>query len=127
MNMKVPCELIVWYILPAIRREFARVLVQDFNLDQKEAAKKLGLTEAAISQYFKSKRGKEMRFSHDMINEIKKACKEIFKSQEKSLVIKETCMVCDFIKHADFFCKLHKTHDIGLENCNICREMEAKP
>jgi len=66
--MKTPCELIVWYVLPAIRREFARVLVKEFNLTQREAARKLGVTESAVSQYLKSKRGKEMKFNQEIID-----------------------------------------------------------
>ncbi len=65
--MKVPCELIIWDILPAIRREFARILVEDFNLTQRETAKKLGVTESAVSQYMKFKRGKAVKFDNLLI------------------------------------------------------------
>ena len=96
--MKVPCELIVWYVLPAIRREFARVLVKEFNLTQREAAKKLGVTEAAVSQYLKSKRGKDMKFNQEIIDEIEKSAKEILESKKDSLTIEKTCSVCSLIR-----------------------------
>jgi len=96
--MKVPCELIVWYVLPAIRREFARVLVKEFNLTQREAAKKLGVTEAAVSQYLKSKRGKDMKFNQEIIDEIEKSAKEILESKKDSLTIEKTCSVCALIR-----------------------------
>jgi predicted transcriptional regulator len=49
--MKVPCEIVVWYVLPVVRREIAKSLVSDFGLNQRTAAGKLGITEAAVSQY----------------------------------------------------------------------------
>lgn len=96
--MKTPCELIVWYVLPAIRREFAMILVKEFNLTQREAAKKLGLTESAVSQYLRSKRGKEIKFDQEIIDEIEKSAKEILKSEKDSLVIEKTCSICTMIK-----------------------------
>lgn len=58
MKGKVPCEIITWYVLPAIRRELASRLVQSHDCSQKEAARLLGLTDAAVSQYIARKRGK---------------------------------------------------------------------
>ena len=52
--MKIPCELIVWYILPSIRRELAKELVHNHKLTQAEVARRFGVTDAAISQYLKS-------------------------------------------------------------------------
>ncbi|PKK81706.1 MAG: transcriptional regulator [Thermoplasmata archaeon HGW-Thermoplasmata-2] len=55
--MKMPCELIVWYVLPSIRRDLAAALKKK-GMSQKEIAEKLGVTPAAISQYAKAKRGR---------------------------------------------------------------------
>ncbi len=55
--MKPPCMIVVKYLLPAIRAKIAENLVIKYNLKSKEVAEKLGLTEAAISQYINSKRG----------------------------------------------------------------------
>ncbi|MBA3044390.1 helix-turn-helix domain-containing protein, partial [archaeon] len=48
--MKMPCEVIIWYILPGIRREITKSLLKN-GLSQREVAKKLGITDAAVSQY----------------------------------------------------------------------------
>ncbi|MDD3492777.1 MAG: transcriptional regulator [Candidatus Thermoplasmatota archaeon] len=58
MKGKVPCEVITWYVLPAIRRELASRLIRSHGCSQKEAAHLLGLTDAAVSQYIARKRGK---------------------------------------------------------------------
>ena len=55
--MSTSCETIARHILPVYRSFVAKELVAKFNLTQNEAAKKLGTTQAAISQYINSKRG----------------------------------------------------------------------
>lgn len=58
MRFKTPCEEIIWNLLPSIRKEVAKIMVKEFNLSQREVAKKLCITESAVSQYLKEKRGK---------------------------------------------------------------------
>ena len=55
--MKTPCEIIVWQILPVIRKEFAKSLIENHKLTQRKVAEKLGITEAAVSRYLSKKRG----------------------------------------------------------------------
>ena len=54
--MDTQCEVIGKYVLPIFRSMLARELVQKYHLSQTEAAKKLGTTQAAVSQYLSSKR-----------------------------------------------------------------------
>ena len=54
--MDPQCEIIGKYILPIFRSMLAKELVQKYNFTQTEAAKKLGTTQAAVSQYLSSKR-----------------------------------------------------------------------
>ncbi len=54
--MDPQCEIIGKYALPVFRSMIAKELVQKYNLTQTEAAKKLGTTQAAVSQYLSSKR-----------------------------------------------------------------------
>jgi predicted transcriptional regulator len=50
------CETIGKYVLPVFRSLVARELINTYKLTQVETAKKLGTTQAAISQYINSKR-----------------------------------------------------------------------
>jgi predicted transcriptional regulator len=50
------CETIGKYVLPIFRALVARQLVSTYHLTQVDAAKKIGTTQAAISQYISSKR-----------------------------------------------------------------------
>jgi predicted transcriptional regulator len=55
--MSISCENVARHILPIYRSFVAKELVQKYNLTQNETAKKLGTTQAAVSQYINSKRG----------------------------------------------------------------------
>jgi uncharacterized protein len=50
------CEIIVQYVLPAIRAEVA-VRMRDEGISQAQISRILGVTPAAVSHYIKSKRG----------------------------------------------------------------------
>jgi hypothetical protein len=120
--MKTPCELIVWHILPGIRREFAKILVEDFKLTQRETAKKLGLTESAISQYLKSKRGQKLKLNKKINNEIKKSMKELSISKSNFKIIEELCSICTLMRNYGLICDLHKEKNAELNNCKFCTE-----
>jgi predicted transcriptional regulator len=54
--MDPQCEIIGKYVLPLFRSMLAKELVQKYKFSQTETAKKLGTTQAAVSQYLSSKR-----------------------------------------------------------------------
>lgn len=51
------CDTMVRNLLPPMRAEMVFRLVQKQGLSQSDAAKKLGVTRAAVSQYLSRKRG----------------------------------------------------------------------
>ena len=51
------CDTMVRSLLPPMRAEMVFRLVQKQGLSQSDAAKKLGVTRAAVSQYMSRKRG----------------------------------------------------------------------
>ncbi|HLE74614.1 MAG TPA: helix-turn-helix domain-containing protein [Candidatus Bathyarchaeia archaeon] len=55
--MSTLCESVARYLLPLYRAFVAKELIEKHNYTQVQAAKKLGTTQAAISQYMTSKRG----------------------------------------------------------------------
>ncbi|MBR5999165.1 MAG: transcriptional regulator, partial [Candidatus Methanomethylophilaceae archaeon] len=55
--MKIPCEIVVWYLLPTIRKGMARELVANHGYTQSKVARTFGVTDAAVSQYLRNKRG----------------------------------------------------------------------
>ncbi|MBI2652395.1 hypothetical protein HYX00_02920 [Candidatus Woesearchaeota archaeon] len=121
MQETMPQEIEVRYILPAIRRELARVFIQEHKLSQKEAAKILGLTEAAVSQYQHSKRAKEVVFSDSVVNEIRISANKILaEKNNKQRLIAETYRISSLTKVRQILCDLHRAQSKELESCNVC-------
>src|SRR3989344_1908736 len=115
--MNTPQEVEVWYVLPAIRRQLAISLKND-GLKQKEIAGVLNITEPAVSQYLKKKRGEEIAFSSQMLEEIAKSAKEI--SLDKSKLRSEIQKVMRKIKESKFICSVCNDHANTAKDCVIC-------
>lgn len=109
--MKIPCELVVWYVLPTIRREVARELVKSHGLSQAEVARRFGVTDAAISQYLKRKRGEnpliEESPQYDKFEaEIKAAADRI--ANDTSEFATEMCRICTVVKSTGMLAKIYE-------------------
>ena len=75
------CEVVARYILPIFRSIVAKELIEKYNFTQVAAAKKLGTTQAAISQYIHSKRGyKSIEQFENLLPEIRSVASETAKS-----------------------------------------------
>ncbi|MBI2650197.1 hypothetical protein HYX04_02685 [Candidatus Woesearchaeota archaeon] len=121
MQETMPQEIEVRYILPAIRRELARIFIQEHKLSQKEAAKMLGLTEAAVSQYQHSKRAKEVVFSDSVVDEIRVSAKKILaEKNSRQRLIAEMYRISGLTKVKHILCDIHRAQSKELESCNVC-------
>jgi len=61
------CDTMVRNLLPPMRAEMVFRLVQKQGLSQSDAAKRLGVTRAAVSQYMSKKRGaSEVQISNEL-------------------------------------------------------------
>ena len=97
MTIKIDCEENVWYLLPLIRKEFAKSLIKDHGLTQRKAAEKLGITESAVSQYISKKRGDLKVINTEIKREIKESTKRIMNGD--ILIMKaETCRICHLLR-----------------------------
>ena len=92
----------MWNGLPVIRKEIAESMINNFGLNQKEAAQKLGLTPAAVCQYLSKKRGKIKIVDEGALIEINKSAEKIIQ-QEDSVVISETCRICKILMAKGIF------------------------
>ena len=120
MQMQMPQEIEVWFILPALRRELAKSMIADHRLSQKQVAGIMGITEAAVSQYLKSKRAKDVKFSKQTVAEIKTAAKNIV--TDNTHMMSELLHLCNLSDVKHLMCKLHKSQfDIDAK-CNVCFE-----
>ncbi len=61
------CDVMVRNLLPPMRAEMVSRLVQKQGLSQSDAAKRIGVTRAAVSQYMNKKRGiSEVHISNEL-------------------------------------------------------------
>ena len=97
---KIPCEYIVWNVLPSIRKEIAKSLKKNYGLNQKQIAKIIKLTPAAVSQYLSNKRGGIGITNKNILSEIDKSAKNIYKKGSQQLEI-ETCRICNLLKTSE--------------------------
>lgn len=117
----MPQEIEVRYILPAIRRELARVFIKEHKLSQKEAAKLLGLTEAAVSQYQHSKRAKEVIFSDAIVKEIRISADRVLADKNnRQRLIAEMYRVSNLTDVKHILCDMHRAQSKELNKCNVC-------
>ena len=115
--MIYPQEIEVWYVLPLIRKELAKELLK-CNLTQKEIALRLGLTEAAVSQYINEKRAN----NSGLYKEIKKAVENSAKRIANNLnAMKEIQNLSKLFWDTRGICKIHVQHDKSIsKKCDIC-------
>ena len=119
MKKIMPQELDVWYLLPAIRKELVSGFIKDYKLSQRQAAEKIGVTEAAVSQYLKSKRASELKFSGAAKKEIKKTAEKIIKDRKN--IAKYVYTLSVKLRNMKCLCKMHHAQDKSVNSeCNLC-------
>ena len=94
--VKTPCENLIWDLLPIIRKELVCCIVHNFGISQKEAAEKMGLTPAAISQYKCHKRGIPSIKDETILKEINFSAALIVQ-KGKTVAGSEICRICKLI------------------------------
>ncbi len=86
------CEYAVWNVIPVVRREIARIMINKYKLKQKDVAEILGVRKSAVSMYLNGKRGKKIRFSEEIIKELEKIAE---KAVRRGYVSKsDYCRIC---------------------------------
>jgi len=100
--VKVPCQTIVWDVLPAIRAAIAVELVQ-CGVAQNEAARLLGLTTSAVSQYITGKRGYRIEFEDDVRDMIRRLAEDLRDGRVPD-PIPRICEICRQLRSGDGGC-----------------------
>lgn len=126
--MKMPCELVVTYVLPTARGALARELVEKHGMTQTQVAKLFGVTSAAVSQYIKGMRG-----GNNLID--RSAYKPDFDAMISSTadaiasgtdVTEALCGICTFVKRCGLLRALYvyEGYDDEMATCMDCPRNE---
>jgi len=122
--MKTPCELVVGRILPTLRASVVRELSGKYRMKQSEIAKKLGITQASVSQYLSATRGGSTKMLEDFPQIMKYAdeiAKRIVAGETKYQWYGVLCKACKEIREDEHFCRLHRV-SAKLSGCDICKK-----
>lgn len=122
--MKTPCELVVGRILPALRASVVKELSGKYHMKQSDIAKKLGITQASVSQYLSATRAGGTKVT-ESFPKIKSYANEIAnrivagENQEEWYGV--LCKACEDIRSDDEFCKMQKLAS-NRSGCDICKK-----
>ncbi len=119
--MELPQEIEAFYAIPAVRRELARRLVA-LGMTQRDVARKLEVTDAAVSQYLSNKRGTAMEFSVQIDKALTDAAQRIRSASSSLVVRKELQLLVELLKSQKVICDIHRKHGTVKEGCSTCFE-----
>ena len=123
--MKPPCEIVVWYVIPAIRSELAKELL-NLGMRQKDVSELMDITQPAVSQYITDKRGSGIKLEDSVRKIIQDFARQLSEGEAtKADLISRTCQICHHVKVEDVLEQLNidKSH-LG-EDCQACLGSEV--
>lgn len=125
--MRPPCEIMVQKVLPAIRVELARVMMQDYGLQQQDVANRLGVSKAAVSQYVSLKRGADTDFTDDIKKEIWDFADTVVHNGDSAKLIDDFCNICKNIQTSGWLRRVEPgSSEYISEKCTFCLDTKTK-
>ncbi len=125
--MILPDELLAKLAIPAIRALISRRLMTVYGLTQKQVADRLGITQAAVSNYINGKRG--ITFRIEDYPEVEQGINGLSESLAKGRADESTIMtrmteICDYIRLQRLMCTPHKLlePELDVSTCHACDE-----
>ncbi|OUJ18525.1 putative transcriptional regulator [Methanonatronarchaeum thermophilum] len=116
---KQPCEIIVLHVLPSVRAQISKDLVE-MGMSQQKISEIIGITPAAISQYVSGKRGYEMEFKGEVRHKIQDFAQQTYE-QGNADTLEGICNICDVIKENGILCNLHDKYEEQSNECSSCK------
>jgi len=105
--------IVVQYILPALRMNVAKELIEKYGLRNTEVAEKMDVTPAAITQYLNKSRGETASMTIQRSNRVMDLTSEIARdlAEDKSppdLLLLKLCLACRTVREEGLICDLHR-------------------
>lgn len=123
-TMKTPCELVVGRIMPALRASVVKELTNKYHMKQADIARKMGITQASVSQYLSAVRaaGSKMTESFPKIKTYaSEIAKRINAGEDRNELSSILCRACNEIKSDETFRRMYMV-EANLEECDICKK-----
>ena len=114
----LPQEIEVWYIIPAVRKELAKLFTRKYEMSYESAGKILGISKAAVSQYLSNKRANKIKLRPEVKKEIAKSAKIVAENPKLALV--EMQRILKFMKDRKCSCDVCKKYNKDVINFCGC-------
>ena len=123
--MKPPCMIVVQHILPALRLEITRELVERYGIKRSDAATKMGITPAAVTQYLSRRRGCSattlLEGSGRVMELVDEISGDIARGESPlDVLLLKLCRACAAARSEGLICQLHRESMPGLADIRGC-------
>lgn len=123
-----PLEIVANKLLPAIRARLAQVLLDEYHMKQVEVAKRMGITQAAVSHYNTRSRAADEDILK-LFPEIEDGARALAARINKGLSLPEQVAtieaLCKDITKTERFCQFHRRYSSIDSECQVCFPHEA--
>jgi len=123
--MKPPCMVVVQHILPALRLEITQELVEKYGMKRSDAAAKMGITPAAVTQYLSRARGGSattlLEGSGKVMEIVDELSRDIAAGESPlDILLLKLCRACAAARSEGLICQLHRESMPGLIDIRGC-------
>lgn len=116
------------YVCPSVKRRLVEILYKEKMLSQTQIARKLYISQSAVSRYLAMKRGSylDIAICLEIDNEIKKLAEILTQKDIEELKLEKLILrIVLKAMGSGCICRFHKQIDptIDPNKCNICKEL----
>ena len=108
--MKLHCEYVAKYLIPAVRALVATELVKRYGLTQVEVAKRLHVSQPAINYYLNSKRGKLvidlLKRDQEVMKLVSRIVEYVYSNEPNEYIQELMCELCRYVRTSGVLEKL---------------------
>jgi predicted transcriptional regulator len=117
--------VVVQHILPALRLEITKELVEKYGMKRSDAATKMGVTPAAVTQYLNRARGGSattlLEGSGKVMEIVYELSRDIAAGESPlDVLLLKLCRACAAARSEGLVCQLHRESMPGLVDIRSC-------
>tara|TARA_B100000315_G_C14477311_1_gene541247 strand:+ start:753 stop:1160 length:408 start_codon:yes stop_codon:yes gene_type:complete len=123
----LPEELISNAVIPKLRSMIALKLIDQHHLTQNQVAKKMNLTQAAVSNYIRKTRGNRLDLETCVeLQTITSIIAKLFTNEiiDNKMILSKFQEAINFVKNNKLLCEYHieMEPNLDLTKCDICED-----
>lgn len=127
--MLLPSEIEAKSLIPAVRAILARKLIKEYSLKEDDAARVLGITQAAVSNYVRGTRGDvELISKLESVREVMRMIDDIAKDLSTNKAYTPSTLakfigLCNYMRYTLIICDVHHSIETNIDEqiCEQCR------